>query len=92
MKKYSEFSVGQQEFIDQMTRKLMIDWCHVVMGEEAIGFSSPCFVNSNRNLSVYLDFAVSKKWLAIKEERPDHINSYRILAAGWQTAARFLKR
>lgn len=88
-----EFTKPQQEFLDQMARKLMVDWCHHCLGSLAhSGKEGDYFINGNLDHRPYLAYAVSKKWISIKEERPDKINTYRILSAGWQTGARFLKR
>lgn len=73
---------GQEEFIDQMSRKLMVDWCHESLRENGAGIAVP------ERLTVYRDHAVTKKWLSA----PDGMGECRILAAGWETAARFLKR
>lgn len=80
-------SQAKQEFIDQQTRQLMVQWCRV-----AVSRGDDWFINGVLEELPYLKYAVQKKWLSLKEERPDQINTYRVLSAGWQTAARFLKR
>lgn len=66
---------NEQVFIDQMTRKKMVEWCdhEVQHPDEKDLFEPP-----------YRDYAISKGWLSK--------DGTKILAAGWQTAARFLKR
>lgn len=75
-------TAGQKAFLDQMTRKLMVDWCDL-----AVRTSSPYIAGTP--MSRYLDHAVTKKWLSAKDPETD---DHRILSAGWETAARFLKR
>lgn len=49
----------EQEFIDQMTRKLLVDWCDAqIRGGGWV--SSP---------SVYLEYARSKGWLSKTDDR-----------------------
>lgn len=78
---------GQSEFLDQMTRKLLVEWC-----DKALRASEDTFCGDAASLGPYLAHAVAKKWLSVQQERHDKLHTYRILAAGWETAARFLKR
>ena len=75
-------TAGEQEFINQKTRELMVNWCHlsVIGASTAHGFADL----ANPDLAIYLEFAKSKKWISM--------DGTRILSAGWDTAARFLKR
>jgi hypothetical protein len=84
----TERTQGELAFIDQMTRKRLVDWCdRVARGlpldllEE--GAPSPGSIKAFR-ISPYAEHAIAKKWLSV--------NGSHILAAGWDTAARFLKR
>lgn len=69
-------SAGEQEFINQMTRKKLVDWCY-----DAIHGGSFSVVMQDRH---YLEYAKLKKWVSA--------DGSRILSPGWETAARFLKR
>lgn len=73
---------GQQEFVDQMTRKLIVHWCDaaVKQGEEMVLIPE--------DQVAYRDYAITKKWLSAS----DGVGTCRILSNGWATAARFLKR
>jgi hypothetical protein len=68
---------GEAKFLDQYTRKLMVQWCH-----EALVSDSPPKIPPE--YKVYRDYAITKKWLSSKDGS--------ILSAGWATAAAFLKR
>lgn len=80
---------GQEAFLDQMTRKLLVDWC-----DAALTGGGDTFSAENHLRSPYLKYAVEKKWLSVATSpvagRP--FTTYRVLAQGWDTAARFLKR
>jgi len=76
-------SLAEQEFINQMTRKMMTAWCN-----EAVTARKQS-VTPHDGHAVYRDFAISKKWLSVKNPAT---GEHTILAAGWDTAARFLKR
>jgi hypothetical protein len=71
-------SAGETEFINQMTRKKLVDWCEAIV--RGIDLSVIILPRDK----VYLDFAISKKWMSV--------DGSRILSTGWETAARFLKR
>ena len=74
---------GQQDFLDQMTRKLTVEWCAT-----AVKIDDDC-ICIPESQAVYRDYAVTKKWLSAKD---GPTGSNRILSSGWATAARFLKR
>ena len=63
-----------------MTRKLLVDWCAREIQGEKILAVDPCF---NASL-VYVEHAKLKGWVSK--------DGTKILSAGYQTAARFLKR
>jgi len=71
-----ERSKSEQEFINQKTRELMVGWCDI-----AIRGSPPI---PRVEDAVYYEFAQSKGWISK--------DGNRVLAAGFDTAARFLKR
>jgi len=80
----AERTAGETEFIDQMSRKMMVELC-----DEAIrNPGKMTFAVEEANCHVvtqpYLEHMMSKGWVAK--------DGSRILAAGWATAARFLKR
>lgn len=70
---------GQEAFVEQMTRKLLVEWCAMALRQGT--------VPEDPSVSVYLAHAVAKKWISAPQG-----GSYRILSTGWDTAARFLKR
>lgn len=74
---------GQQDFVDQMTRKLITDWCFQAICNKTEGVRIP------ESQKVFREHAVDKKWLSRKDGTT---GENRILASGWATAARFLKR
>ena len=69
---------GEEMFLDQMTRSLMVDWCHQALTN---GTGIPVIPEDH---GVYQKHAVAKKWLSAKD--------LKILSAGWKTGAAFLKR
>lgn len=73
-KPFASHTAAEQEFIDQMARKMSVDWA-----QQQLAMGSLQAITT-----VYHEYAKSKKWLS-----PD---GTRLLAAGFQTAARFLKR
>lgn len=73
----SDLTAGQTKFLDQYTRKLMVQWCH----ESLSGLGVPTFRPAD---SIYRDYAIQKKWVSHKDGS--------VIAAGWATAAAFLKR
>jgi hypothetical protein len=73
------YTKGQLDFIDQHTRKLMVNWCDHALHTGTI----PKDNGTGRGI-IYLQYAIKKKWIAA--------DGTRVLAAGWSTAARFLKR
>jgi len=75
----SVYTKGQLEFIDQYTRKLLVKWC-----DHALHMGTVPKDNGSGKGTVYLRYAIKKKWVSADADR--------VLAAGWATAARFLKR
>lgn len=80
-------SKGKEAFIDQFTRQLTVELAlnEVITGDplcRPVGSDSS--KDHYRGYEVFLDYAREKKWLSNKENR--------LLASGWATAARFLKR
>lgn len=77
---------GQEEFIDQMTRSLLVEWCDwSIRNTKTPG--DPIGIPEAQK--VYRDYATGKKWLSAKDMST---GENRILSAGWDTASRFLKR
>lgn len=73
------YTKGQLEFIDQYTRKLLVKWCDTQLHTGEM----PTDNGTGRGV-LYLQYATKKKWVSA--------DGTRVLAAGWATAARFLKR
>ena len=71
-------SQGEEAFIGEMTRKLMVGWAdHLVRNPtDKIPVIGPC---------VYFNHAVTKGWVTKREP-------YRLTSKGWKAAASFLKR
>jgi len=76
---------GQQEFLDQYTRKLMVDICAEVLAQDIPE-------DVHRDHTVYTNHAISKKWLSYRGTLADRQVALGVLSSGWATAARFLKR
>ena len=73
---------AEEAFVDQYTRRLMVDLCHNQMTS-----GSPFrFEGEERKpeYEPYIAHAISKKWLSADGKR--------VLSQGWMTAMRFLKR
>lgn len=68
---------GETQFIDQYTRRLMIEWCHSALTN---GTGMPAFRPTD---ALYRNHAIVKKWLN---------KDGKVISAGWKTAAAFLKR
>jgi len=86
-------SSAAQLFVDQMARKLLVDWCYATIQSD--GLYNPLQVAheietykdgvvENPVPNVFLRHAIDKGWVSK--------DGTKILASGWQTAARFLKR
>jgi hypothetical protein len=76
---------GELKFIDQETRRLTTWWCREAVEQN----TNEIVVNITR---VYIDHAVSKKWVTLKEVTSDGQFRIRIKGGCWNTAAAFLKR
>jgi hypothetical protein len=70
---------GELAFIDQYTRKLLVDWANVCIQR---GDLPDSFETSS---NVYVEHALEKGWLTKRTPRA-------LTAKGWSTAAAFLKR
>lgn len=77
----SESVTSREEFKDQYTRKLMVEWCNQVTTFQAPAFEVPALRPGE---DVYLKYAKEKGWVSSKDGR--------ILAPGWKVAVNFLKR
>lgn len=76
---------SQEAYMDQKTRQLLVGWCdgsltHITGPGETVSIPN--------TQDIYRVHAESKKWLSAR----DHAGMSRVLSAGWETAARFLKR
>ena len=74
----SDLSSGEAQFLDQYTRKCMVDWCLYQMTTTG---PPPTLTSENK---VFGDHARSKGWISKKDGK--------VLAGGWKVAAAFLKR
>ena len=78
MKSMEEMSKKELLFLDQMTRKYMVEWCAFTLMTEHL----PLDIATTKN--PYFRYALHKKWISADRTK--------ILSSGWETAARFLKR
>ena len=79
----AERTKAEEAFIDQYTRKLMVEWA-----KQSLAFGSvnePTTADLTSGMMVYFDFALSKGWLSKREP-------HRLTAKGFGVAASFLKR
>ena len=74
---------SEEAFIDQYTRKMMVEWAKQSIAFGAINEPTPADINSG--LTIYFDLALAKGWVS---KRTPH----RLTAKGFQVAASFLKR
>jgi len=82
----TERTKGEQEFIDQMARSKMVEYCSAAVISGTGTFSI------QQGTNPYVEHAVSKKWVALSGAPSGGWQGYKVLSAGWDTAARFLKR
>ncbi len=73
----SDLTSGEARFLDQYTRRLMVQWCHDALANKRV----PIIATEHH---VYRDYAITKKWLSAKDGK--------VMSAGWAVAAAFLKR
>ncbi len=82
-------SAGELAFIDQETRRLTVAWARRAVRNKDSSFQYPDPVEDR----VYIDHAISKKWISRQNDGKDgEVASFKLLSAGWKTAAAFLKR
>jgi len=83
-----ELSKSEQLFIDQMARKKMVEWCDDALktGFVRQPIMTACVLPETDPPApdAYLHHAIAKGWVSK--------DGTKILASGWETAARFLKR
>lgn len=73
----TDLTGGEAKFLDQYTRRLMVQWCH----EAFITKGAPTIQPDH---TLYADYAITKGWLSAKDGK--------VKSGGWATAAAFLKR
>jgi len=73
---------GEEAFVDQMTRKKLVEWC-----DQQITQGSVTVPND-----AYMQKAFDKRWISTISTNSDNTYKIKILSAGWDTASRFLKR
>lgn len=78
-----ERSRGELNFIDQFTRKLVVDWASVCVGVGELPEKQ--FSEESAATNPYVAHALAKGWITKKFPR-------KLTASGWDTAAAFLKR
>lgn len=81
-----ERTKAEEGFIDQMTRRKMVDWClKASLGDGTI-------IEGRAEEDPFVQHAATKKWISLVDAPPSGTCTYKILSAGWETAERFLKR
>ena len=78
-KAFADYSAPEQEFIDQMARKMTVAWA-----DHWINFGCLPKDDGTGRALAYFEYAKSKKWI--------NADGTKMLSAGFLTAARFLKR
>lgn len=82
-------TAGELAFIDQETRRLTVAWARRAVPNKDNSFQYPDPVGDR----VYIDHAISKKWISRQTDSKDGgVATFKLLSAGWKTAAAFLKR
>lgn len=77
---YTNRSAGEEGFINEYTRKLLVQWCDFQVRTGRLAFDDPERVI----WKPYVEYAQAKGWLSK--------DGTKILAPGWKTAAAFLRR
>ncbi len=78
---------AEMNFVNEMTRKYLVGWCHrALVGLPPVPVipAAPTLLDSSGDVRIYVKHAKTKKWLSA--------DGYRVLAAGFNTAASFLRR
>ena len=83
---FEDRSKGEQKFIEQMTRKKLVEWCDKIISKP---FDTPDGFLWLDPQDPYVQYALQKKWIS---NRKGEAGWFRVLATGWTTAASFLKR
>ena len=74
---------AELNFVKEMTRKHLVGWCHrTLVGTHPI--PAPTALDRETDIRIYVEFAQQKGWLSA--------DGSRVLAAGFNTAAAFLRR
>lgn len=78
-----EFTKAEQDYIEERTRQLL---AHVWADLQIKGLDPVTVAEAQVGFKPYVDFALSKKWLSLKNDK------YKVLALGFATAAAYLRR
>jgi len=76
-------TAAEKAFIDQYTRRLMVDWAFVCVGSGELPADQ--FSDEKAEHNPYVAHALAKGWITKRLPR-------RLTTTGWSTAASFLKR
>lgn len=76
---YPPATKGEMNFVDQFTRRLMVDWANTCIQSGELPLR---WFETNHP---YSDHALEKGWVGKREPR-------KLTSKGWATAAAFLKR
>lgn len=87
MTPFEDRSKGEQKFIEQMTRKKLVEWCDALAKGGSNTQDGYILLDKD---DPYVQYALQKKW--ISPNRKGSPGWFKVLATGWATAASFLKR
>ena len=72
-------SAAEEDFIKEMTRQRLVDWCHRTLQGALPNIQDDAEM-------IYLEYAQTKGWVS-KDPK-----GFKILSPGWKAAAAFLRR
>lgn len=78
--KGSDMNKSEQNFVDEMTRKMLVTWAHRQLHRRSI--DPGCTITDDPG--IYLEYAIKKGWVSA--------DGCRVLSKGFNTAAAFLRR
>jgi len=80
----TERSKGELAFIDQFTRKLMVEWGRQCLAHGSLNEPTKADLGNDLTMAC-VEHALTKGWLTKREPR-------KLTARGWSVAVSFLKR
>ena len=82
---FLKYTAGQERFVAERTRQKLVDWCEQSLADPSFapGLVPAWAKGWPKTQEPYIEYATAKGWLGKKGQ---------VTGAGWDTAARFLKR